>query len=165
MHQIVYRSTAKRAFSASDLQSMLLRFRSSNARLGITGILLHSWSNFLQVLEGEQAEVEELYARILDDPRHAEIARVDISLPRRLFNQWSMGFLDLSGAARSMSGYAGFPSDIDLNEIDQTTILELLTFFSGALPPTMESTADERTGTGFSAQPAPRHRIDAKPLN
>jgi len=135
MHQLVYRSTAKRAFSASDLQSMLLEFRSYNARHGITGILLHSWSAFLQLLEGERAQVEELYGRIVNDPRHIEIVRLDMSLPRRMFSDWSMGFVDLSGPAQSMAGYAGFPSDLDLKEIDHATILELLTFFSEQSPP------------------------------
>jgi Sensors of blue-light using FAD len=147
MHQLVYRSRAKRAFSASDLQSMLLRFRSHNARLGITGILLHSWGNFLQLLEGERAQVEDLYAHIAEDPRHIEIAPVDMSLPRRMFADWSMGFVDLSAPARPVSGYAGFPSDLDLREIDHATILELLTFFSEQLPPDGIGQHDLSNGT------------------
>ena len=130
MYQIVYRSRSKRMLSAADLHSMLTGFRSYNAAHRLTGILLHSWGNFLQLLEGEEADVTEIFRRIQADQRHDKIALIDVTLPGRMFSDWSMAFVDLTELARVAPGFAGFPSDLDLRAIDDATVLELLTFFS-----------------------------------
>ena len=130
MYQIVYRSKSKRVLSASDLHGMLTRFRAHNAAHHLTGILLHSWGNFLQLLEGEHSDVTDVFRRIRADERHHDIAVVDVVLPGRVFSDWSMAFVDLSEFARANPGFAGFPSDLNLTQIDDATVLELLTYFS-----------------------------------
>jgi hypothetical protein len=109
---------------------MLARFRAHNTEHRLTGILLHSWGHFLQLLEGEESDVNRTFQRIAKDPRHDEVTVIDIVLPRRMFGDWSMAFADLSEFARANPGFAGFPSDLNLTAIDEATVLELLTFFS-----------------------------------
>lgn len=67
--------------------------RIKNARLGVTGVLLYVKGNIVQVLEGEQPLVEELYNSIRKDPRHTDVRTV-ISQPisQRLFSHWYMGY-------------------------------------------------------------------------
>jgi hypothetical protein len=46
--------------------------RANNTLLGITGLLLHIDGGFLQILEGDERAVRELYSRIAADRRHRE---------------------------------------------------------------------------------------------
>ena len=67
---------------------------SNNARVGVTGALCLANGIFLQQLEGDRAEVNRLYHRILADPRHREPAVLDFAeIPSRRFTTWSMGSL------------------------------------------------------------------------
>ncbi|GGF11949.1 hypothetical protein GCM10011383_23980 [Hymenobacter cavernae] len=85
--------------SDEQLKDILLKARATNHDLRITGLLLYSEGMIMQVLEGEQEVVRMLYEKIRRDPRHTEVATlVDGPVPRRVFPDWSMGFvpLDLS---------------------------------------------------------------------
>ena len=69
---LIYSSAATKPFSANQLEELLGKSRSNNARQGITGMLLHVDGSFFQVLEGEAADVDAAYARIEQDSRHAQ---------------------------------------------------------------------------------------------
>lgn len=92
---IIYASAATSPISGEMLLEMLDRFRNKNARLGITGMLLHSDGSFFQVLEGEKNAVEQLFERIQQDQRHASVT-VIIREPivTRAFSEWSMAFAE-----------------------------------------------------------------------
>ena len=97
MFHIIYLSSAVVPFSQADLQSLLGVSRRNNSALGVTGILLYKDGNFLQVIEGEKAVVDELYSKIARDGRHGGIMtffREEIA--EREFPDWSMAFRDLS---------------------------------------------------------------------
>ena len=67
-----------------------------NREDGITGMLLYSGGNFLQVLEGEQSTVRATYERICRDPRHSNITLLtEENVPERQFSSWSMGYRQL----------------------------------------------------------------------
>lgn len=66
---------------------------------GITGMLLYSGGNFLQVLEGPEAQVKATYDRICLDPRHTNcLVLIEQDVPERQFSRWSMGCRQLSAA-------------------------------------------------------------------
>lgn len=70
---------------------ILATARAHNAAVGITGALLSSPQWFAQVLEGEAAAVQALYARIQRDPRHREVRLLSLRpIRRRAFGRWSM---------------------------------------------------------------------------
>lgn len=110
MFSLLYVSSAVRPFSGSDLEELLATSRDNNARVGITGMLLYKDGNFMQVLEGEEGAVRDLYDKIGDDPRHrGEIVLREGFTEERQFPGWSMGFRDLeSPGARAIPGYSGF---------------------------------------------------------
>jgi hypothetical protein len=90
---LVYLSTARTLFSDRDLLELLTRSRTRNQEAGITGLLLYSSGNFIQLLEGEGDDVRALYARITQDPRHHNCIQLfDRPADQRLFPDWSMGF-------------------------------------------------------------------------
>jgi hypothetical protein len=108
MHHIVYLSTATVPLAEHDLQTLLQQFRANNARLGVTGILLYSDDGrFMQVVEGEQATLRALYAKIQDDSRHRGLLTLaDGPIARRHFSTWLMGFkVEGTAAFRQLAGY------------------------------------------------------------
>ncbi|WP_201986681.1 BLUF domain-containing protein [Hymenobacter rubidus] len=93
MHQLVYTSTAGVALTETELQQQLASWRQKNADLAVTGVLLHSEGQILQVLEGESATVQALFATIAADIRHRSVTKLaDGPVQARAFADWSMGF-------------------------------------------------------------------------
>lgn len=93
MRRIVYLSTATALMSDDELMSILRQSRENNLRDQVTGLLLYSGGNFIQLLEGDAEAVGKVYARIEHDPRHHGcLQMVDAPASERLFAQWAMGF-------------------------------------------------------------------------
>jgi len=91
-----------------DLLDLLAQSRSRNLRQQVTGMLVYRDGAFLQVLEGEAADVQEIYRSIVVDDRntgHYLIAKESIT--ERNFPNWSMGFEDLTQCpADELEGYS-----------------------------------------------------------
>jgi hypothetical protein len=111
MYHLVYTSMAITPFSEEDLIQLLEQSRASNKKAGITGMLLYTRSKFIQVLEGDQSVVNELYAKIEQDDRHKKIATViEGESEERIFKDWAMGFKKLG--AQEFESLSGF-TDLD----------------------------------------------------
>jgi hypothetical protein len=96
MMQLVYTSRRVEAFGDDEIDAMLSRARCHNARLGLTGVLLCTDTQFMQVLEGPRDEVERLRERIADDPRHEDMRIVMTrDVTRRDFGGWHMALSDV----------------------------------------------------------------------
>lgn len=94
---VVYTSHARAPFTDPDLEQLLATSRASNARRGITGMLLYRAGHFIQILEGPDAAVRELMRVIQSDPRHADVRIVrDEEIRERRFSEWSMGYEPIS---------------------------------------------------------------------
>jgi len=93
MRQLLYVSNTAPEISLGELDNVLTSSRRNNALLGITGLLLFIDGGFLQILEGEERAVRELYTRISTDPRHWNTRlMLDREVPARAFPNWTMGF-------------------------------------------------------------------------
>jgi hypothetical protein len=94
VHHVLYRSQATPLFHEDHLRSMVQQAQAYNAQHGITGILCYSEGQFIQVIEGEPAAVQALYARIARDPRHHQLEKLSEQAgARRLFGNWSMALV------------------------------------------------------------------------
>lgn len=113
MVSLVYVSSATRHFSAEDLVALLKQSREKNARLDITGILLYKDGNFMQVLEGPDEAVRQLFSTIAADDRHTGVIRLlERPLDQRQFADWSMAFRNLNDPAlREVPGYSEFMNE------------------------------------------------------
>ncbi|MGY3089517.1 hypothetical protein ACVWYF_002565 [Hymenobacter sp. UYAg731] len=100
MHHIVYSSTANIGLTEAALQQQLGHWRSTNASLNITGLLLFSTEgNIMQVLEGDATLVHQLFAVIAADVRHRNVLKLsDGPVPGRAFADWSMRFRSIGPA-------------------------------------------------------------------
>lgn len=129
MHQIVYTSSAKQEFSAADLKKLLIAARMRNKAVGVTGMLVFHDGAFLQAIEGEKRAVNEIFARIQNDPRHGDLVVLHRGPgpEQRVFGEWSMGFADFSGAAAILKGFVRFNEDVKLKDLDSARAVELLT--------------------------------------
>ena len=93
MKRLIYCSQATFDFSPDELVELLGHARERNLGAGLSGMLLYCSQSFLQLLEGDEAALEETYARIEADDRHNRLRKLlDVEAPSRLFGDWSMGF-------------------------------------------------------------------------
>jgi Sensors of blue-light using FAD len=124
MIQATYISTPTRSMSTEDLMQILNSARQNNIRLGVSGMLLFTGSEFIQILEGEEKIIEELLAKIKQDPRHGDIRIIEKKkITTREYADWTMGFKHVDkNDLRDIPGLNKF-FDTDLSgEIDHNKL-------------------------------------------
>lgn len=111
--QLVYLSRTIDLLSGSELDDILEVSHFNNKGKDITGILLYVDGNVIQLLEGDEYEVQKLYRKISQDHRHdGLIVLFQGFAETRLFPDWSMGYHRMS--QRELQDQLG--SHINLNE-------------------------------------------------
>ncbi|XOV80569.1 MAG: BLUF domain-containing protein [Aestuariibacter sp.] len=94
--QLVYISRETQRFDKESLGSLLTKAKQNNADLNVTGALIYNGGRFLQVLEGQQQQVEALYHSIKQDNRHADVRLLYTGESKvRYFGNWSMNMFNL----------------------------------------------------------------------
>jgi hypothetical protein len=93
IYHLLYCSQAVYVFGEEQLADLLESSLAWNAQCGITGLLCYGNGHFVQVLEGEAADVEALFARIKRDRRHHRVHVLSRGVgPARRFDDWRMAF-------------------------------------------------------------------------
>ena len=93
LHCLIYRSQASRAVHEVTLSPLLRKAREHNQQANLSGLLLYANGQFLQVLEGPEPALSNLYARIKDDPRHFNVQTLAYGLAaERAFPDWCMAY-------------------------------------------------------------------------
>ncbi len=86
-------SVQSQVLTNQDIENMLFQIREKNKRLAITGILLLIQGKFIQYIEGQSTEIDEVYDSIKKDSRHNELILLDSGkLKTRQFKDWSMAY-------------------------------------------------------------------------
>ena len=98
LKSITYVSTATHPLSQSEFDEISKVSVRNNSAVNVTGILVLCGEFFLQILEGEEADVDATLERIRRDPRHRDIQvlKVDHELLHRQFPDWSMQTVQLN---------------------------------------------------------------------
>lgn len=124
LHCLSYVSTQTREFDTSALTELLEAAREHNYSAGITGLLLHRDDSFFQILEGDKATIQGLFARIAADPRHQRVEIVaEGAIEEREFPDWRMAFIELDG--QDLSALPGY-SDLLNNTASAKAFLQSL---------------------------------------
>jgi EAL domain-containing protein (putative c-di-GMP-specific phosphodiesterase class I) len=130
---LIYASSAREPFSHGQLVDLLEQARAANERIGVTGMLLHADGNFFQILEGDRAIIDALFAKISRDPRHVNVVSIICEpIRQRAFSDWSMGFASLTPAdvARLVGGNDFFSDASCFAQLDQGRARKLLDAFA-----------------------------------
>ncbi|WDE12987.1 BLUF domain-containing protein [Thalassomonas haliotis] len=115
MFELLYTSVSPKGLSEPDLMTLLQAARCKNQGLDITGMLVYHDREFMQLLEGEESIVKNLYQRILTDNRHTSVELLyQGTIENRAFGEWSMAFklLDEKAVNALIPGYEEFDRKI-----------------------------------------------------
>ena len=107
---LVYVSTATRPMRDLDLAELLSQSRDRNRRNNVTGMLLYKDRRFIQLLEGHEEDVREIFESIRHDARHRNVELLWLRYVQfRDFPDWTMGFLNADELdPATLSGYTPY---------------------------------------------------------
>jgi hypothetical protein len=95
-YYLLYFGIARNEFRTEDFEELLIQARARNEFLGITGKLLHCEGSFIQLLEGTQTAVEEVYQSIVADKRLIAVKTITCGTgAERYYKDWSMDFTNV----------------------------------------------------------------------
>ncbi len=93
MYTLTYESTAVKTLTSAEMESLLDKARTHNKSKNITGCLIYYKGKFVQLLEGDKKKVQELYDRIVEDPRHKKVTLFsEDEIANRTFPNWGMAY-------------------------------------------------------------------------
>ncbi len=101
MIRITYISKLAHPLSLKEIEAIGIIASQNNNHNNVTGLLVYFEKLFFQVLEGDDKEVDRLYAKIGKDARHRSILRLktEYGIKERLFPSWSMKMINLDNNA------------------------------------------------------------------
>ena len=132
---LIYRSQASRAVHEVTLAPLLRKARQYNQQANLSGLLVHANGQFLQVLEGPEPALSDLYARIQDDPRHYDVYTLTYgTVPERAFADWRMAYAPANEAFfKEITGFLPLAATPGLTAHPSAEVVHLLQeFMSGA---------------------------------
>ena len=92
LKQVIYVSEITDT-SSDSLTAIYDISQKNNSKSGISGCLLIGSNSYLQLLEGQESAVENLYSKIKVDSRHKKVKKLlDQHIEKKLFSSWSMKF-------------------------------------------------------------------------
>jgi hypothetical protein len=132
MYQLIYVSSAIELMTDEGLKKILHSSRKNNTAKNVTGMLLYGEGTFLQLLEGDEKDVTDIYAIIERDPRHVNLIKlITDDVDKRHFPSWSMGFVSTNRSAlKDIEGYADPSSPDFLKTNEQNQVATALKTFA-----------------------------------
>lgn len=128
LFQLTYASRTSTILGPGDIKDILQSSSRNNVAVGVTGALCLANGIFLQQLEGDRQAINNLYHRILKDPRHKEPAILDFSpIVARQFGNWAMGLVASTQENRQLFLKYSTSADFDPYKMSPET---LRAFFS-----------------------------------
>lgn len=107
MNYLIYVSSSSRVLSGDDLKRLLVDIRYQYTQSNITGMMLYSNRTFFHSLEGDEEQLEKVFASLqTDDLQKGVIKLKSGSEDQRTFPDWSMGFKP--SLAERITDVAGF---------------------------------------------------------
>ena len=98
MEQLLYTSTANAGLAADELFKIVTVSARNNPARAVTGFLVFADGAFLQLIEGDRSDLDELLGILARDPRHRGIAvKARRPIDSRSFPSWRMQRIDTSG--------------------------------------------------------------------
>lgn len=139
--RLTYLSKPAKPFTDEDFDDIETKSLAANSARDVTGLLIVHGDRIMQMLEGREAAVRELYAKIEADSRHTILKVVStVDDDERLLLTWSMVVRRMSGISSETLGQyekrydeileTEAQSEVTLDDLDLFKTISLL----GALP-------------------------------
>ncbi len=101
--RLIYASTATDGVDMNEFKRILETAQRNNANRDLTGVLCFNSRVFLQALEGSREAVNDLYAKLMRDTRHHNLAIIKYeAIEERRYSEWSMAFAAASQNNRAL---------------------------------------------------------------
>ena len=98
LRAVTYSCFASPGLQPFELEQILGVSCGNNARDAVTGLLMFNGAAFVQTIEGPDAAIDRLLMRIASDSRQCQMEICDDrSIDRRIFPDWTMGYVRLEG--------------------------------------------------------------------
>ena len=111
-------------FDAGNLIDILFKSRANNTAADVTGCLICRDDLYLQWLEGPEANVNAIFAKIRADDRHVEITELlQEAATERLFGEWAM-------RDDPVQSWMWTRSQVDRGDVAKATPQEVLHIFN-----------------------------------
>ena len=118
---------------------ILAQSRVNNAKRGLVGALYFGDGCFFQCLEGRTADVDRLYATLLQDPRHTDLQVLSRRpIDNTSFTTWAMKYVPLDAQMKTLLRALGLQT-FDPYRFDESVVARVL----------------EMLGTGSDYTPGP----------
>ena len=93
LRRIAWSSLPSSSFSAARLGEIVAPSRWNNKCNDVSGMLLYTGVHFLEILEGEESVLDEMWSQLKLDDRHASLVRIgDEACGERRFPDWKMAY-------------------------------------------------------------------------
>ena len=165
--RLVYASTAQSAVDLNEFKRILLQAQANNHRRDLTGMLAFNSKIFLQALEGSREQINDLYSKLMRDPRHKAVTLLSYKeIEERHWANWSMGFAAPNSDNRALflkySQQSVFNPYIMNADAVEKMLMELARTAIALAAPVPVADATALTS---AAQPAPLMAASALPRN
>jgi len=132
MLRIIYLSSSAEYLNSEEIKSLLSRCREKNLINDITGLLLYADGDFLQVIEGPNVAMLDLFESIKKDSRHKGIVTIaNNEIDKRHFPKWNMGFYNFHyEELRKIKGYENISRETLSNISDKMALAFIDSFIA-----------------------------------
>ena len=94
-----------------NVARILAKSRANNRKLGLVGVLYFGDGCFFQCLEGTETEIDKLYEKLKQDPRHKNLKLISRKLIKSLsFPDWAMKYVPLEAKLNELLQTHGYRS-------------------------------------------------------
>lgn len=125
--RLIYASEAAASLTPDSVQALLAHARRNNRLRDITGVLAFDSRYFLQAIEGGRQPLSDLYARLVQDPRHQRLMIISFeAVLRRSFSSWTMGFAGADASRRGLYLLHGASGQFEPHSLSGPAALALL---------------------------------------
>ncbi len=93
LYFLIYRGTPTVNLSDEEIEALLVKARRENQAHEVTGMLLCFPKMYIQLIEGPEEKIRQLYKNIQNDKRHNNVHILKEGYEeKRFFPKWAMGF-------------------------------------------------------------------------
>lgn len=94
MKQLIYTSKTTPKINLKEIDEILKVAVEKNKEFGISGLLVFDGETFIQCIEGESKNIDQLFENLSKDDRHSDINLLgQKEVDTRDFESWSMGYI------------------------------------------------------------------------